>query len=249
MTQHAFRDLAKYYDLIYKDKDYHKEANFIEECFKKYLQPKKILEIGCGPGNYTKIFSEKGYDITGIDTSEEMLEVARGKCNCNFLNMDVRNLSLYSKFDCCLALFAVMGYITEDLDIKKTLTKIRKHLKNDGIFIFDVWNGLAVLKHLPEDRIKEVEDDEFKLKRYAHPTLKASSNICEVDYKLIVFRKDSKETYEINEKHVVRFYFPQEIEHRLEYAGFKVLKICPFLDLNGKVTEDIWNMTVIAKAV
>ncbi len=249
MKQHAFGELAKYYDLIYKDKDYHKEANFIEECFTKYLKPNKMLEIGCGTGNYTKIFSEKGYAMTGIDISEEMLKVARSKCTCKFFNMDIRNLSLYSKFDCCIALFAVMGYITKDSDIKQTLINIHKHLKNGGIFVFDVWNGLAVLKHLPEDRIKEVEDDEFKLKRYAHPTLKASNNICDVDYRLIVLTKVSKETFEINEKHIVRFYFPQEMEHHLESAGFKLLKICPFLDLNGKVTEDIWNMTIIAKAV
>jgi len=249
VTQSVFRELAKYYDLIYKDKDYNKEADFIEECFKRYLKPKRILEIGCGSGNYTRIFFERGYDVTGIDSSKEMLDVARGKCDCSFLNMDIRSISLSSKFDCCLALFAVMGYVTDDLDLRKSLVKIREHLERDGIFIFDIWNGLAVLKHLPENRIKEVENDAVRIKRFAHPTLRTSGDICVVDYKLVVFRKDSKAISEIDEKHVVRFYFPQEIEHHLACAGFEVLKICPFLDLDGKVTEDVWSMTVIAKAV
>jgi SAM-dependent methyltransferase len=248
MKQHAFRGFAKYYDLIYKDKNYAKEADFVEACFKEYLKPKKTLEIGCGTGNYTAVFSERGYQITGIDNSEEMLEIARSKCNCNFLKMDIRNLSLPSKFDCCLALFAVMGYLTGNGDLMKALTKVREHLTNDGLFIFDVWNGLAVLRSLPENRIKEIESDKLKIVRYAHPALKASDHICQVDYKLVVMKKDSNEISEITEKHMVRFFFPQEIRHYLECAGFELLKLCPFLDINGKVTETVWNMTVIARA-
>ncbi len=55
---------------------------------------------------------------------------------------------------------------------------------------------------------------------------------------------------EINEKHIVRFYFPQEIKYYLEAAGFEVLKICPFMDFDGgRVNENVWNITVIARAV
>jgi SAM-dependent methyltransferase len=248
VTQGAFRESAKYYDLIYKDKNYYREADFIEECFRKYRIPKTILEVGCGSGNYTKTFSERGYKITGIDLSAGMLDIARGKCDCDFFNRDIRTLTLTSKFDCCLALFAVMGYVTDNLGIAKALANIRKLLTNDGIFVFDVWNGLAVLRKLPENRIKEVENDKMKIIRFARPTLKASDHICEVDYKLIMIEKDSKEISEINEKHIVRFFFPQEIKYYLESTGFEVLKLCPFLDLNGKVTENIWNMTIIAKA-
>ncbi|RCV66085.1 hypothetical protein C5S53_00590 [Methanophagales archaeon] len=53
----------------------------------------------------------------------------------------------------------------------------------------------------------------------------------------------------INEKHVMRFYFSQELKYYLENAGFEVLKICPFLDLNGRVDEHVWNIAVIARAV
>jgi hypothetical protein len=64
---------------------------------------------------------------------------------------------------------------------------------------------------------------------------------------LLVLNKENCTFNEINEKHVVRFYFPQEIKHFLEATGFEVLKICPFLDLKGKVDENIWNIAVIAK--
>jgi ubiquinone/menaquinone biosynthesis C-methylase UbiE len=246
-TNESFKDLAKYYDLIYKDKDYEKEVTFLEDIFEHAHKPKKILEIGCGTGNYTKILLERGYDMTAIDISENMLETAKEKCNCKFIKGNIRDISINDKFDACIAMFAVMSYITENSDIVKALNNIHSHLKKNGLFIFDVWNGLAVLRLLPELRIKFAENDKVKLLRIADPNLKSFDHICEVNYKLLVLNKENCTFNEINEKHVVRFYFPQEIKHFLEATGFEVLKICPFLDLKGKVDENIWNIAVIAK--
>jgi len=244
-----FKGLAEHYDLIYKDKDYKKEVDFIENIFKNTDRPKKILEIGCGTGNYTKILLERGYEITAVDSSEDMLKIAREKCACKFIKADVRDVSLNDRFDACIAMFTVMGYITKNSDIIKTLNNIYKHLKQDGIFIFDVWNGLAVIRILPEPRMKEVENDKVRVIRFAIPNLRPFNHLCEVNYKLIILNKENNTFKEINEKHVVRFYFPQEIKHFLENVGFAVLKICPFLDLNGNVDCNVWNMAVIARAV
>ena len=98
-------------------------------------------------------------------------------------------------------------------------------------------------------RIKTVENDELKVIRIADPNLRSFDHICEVNYRLLIINKMNDTFHEIFEKHSVRFYFPQEIKYFLETAGFEVLKTCPFLDLNGKVDETIWNMAVIAKAV
>lgn len=248
MTENrSFNDYSKYYDLIYQNKDYEKEVDFLEEIFGE-SKPKKILEVGCGTGNYTKILFERGYKITGVDLSEDMLKIAREKCACKFIEGDIRDISLNEKFDASIAMFAVMGYITKNSEITKALNNIHQCLKPNGIFIFDVWNGLAVMRILPEQRIKEVENNKVRIIRIAIPTLNSFEHICEVNYKLLVLNKKNNLTNEINEEHIVRFYFPQEIKHYLEDTGFEVLKICPFLDLNGKVDENIWNITVIARA-
>jgi SAM-dependent methyltransferase len=244
----SFKDYAEYYDLIYKDKDYEKEVDFIENIFGE-SKPKKILEVGCGTGSYTKILLERGYEVTAVDISEDMLKIASEKCACKFIKGDIRDISLNGKFDACIAMFAVMGYITENSDIIKTLNNIHRHLKPDGFFIFDVWNGLAVMRLLPEQRMKEVENDEIKIVRVAIPNLRAFEHICEVNYKLLILNKEDNAFDEIDEKHIVRFYFPQEIKYYLENAGFEVLNICPFLNLNDKVDGNVWNITVIARAV
>lgn len=237
---------ANYYDLIYKDKDYEKEVDFLEEIFGTN-KPRNILEVGCGTGNYTRILLERGYDVVGMDVSQDMLKIARSKCKCKLINGDVRYFSLNEKFDACIAMFTVMGYILEDSDIIKALKNVYRHLKIGGIFVFDVWNGLAVMRFLPEQRIKKVENDEIKIVRYAVPNLRAFDHICEVYYTLFVLDKKNNIFNEICEKHVIRFYFPQEIKHYLEDTGFEVLKICPFMDLNGKVDENVWNIAVVAR--
>lgn len=244
----SFEDYAKYYDFIYHDKDYDRECNFIENIFETVKKPKNILEFGCGTGSYTKILLDRGYKVTGIDISGEMLEIAREKCSTKFLEGDIRTIKIDDKFDCCLAMFAVMGYITKNRDIIKALINIRKHLKTNGILIFDVWNGLSVMNILPEKRIKEIEDDEVKIIRFANPKLRAFEHICEVNYKLLILKKKNNIYGEIDEKHIIRFYFPQEIVYYLDNSGFEVLNICPFLDLKGKVNQNVWNMCIIAKA-
>lgn len=250
----SFKEYAEYYDLIYKDKDYEKEVDFIEAIFGEIVgasKPKRILEVGCGTGNYTKILMDRGYEVTAVDLSEDMLKIASEKCDCEckFIKGDISEITINEKFDACIAMFAVMGYLTENADIIKALNNIYNHLKPNGVFVFDVWNGLAVMRLLPEQRIKEVENDEIRIIRFAVPNLKAFEHICEVNYKLIIQNKGDSKLKEINEKHVMRFYFPQELKYYLENAGFEVLKICPFLDLNGRVDENVWNIAVIARAV
>ena len=248
-------ELAEAYDLIYKDKDYQSECDFVEEIIKKYSEKtKRILDVGCGSGGHAIPLAKSGYDVVGFDLSEAMIGRAKKKAekekitNLNLHVMDLHDFQLDDKFDACIAMFAVMGYITENSDIAKALSNIHRHLKHEGIFIFDVWNGLAVMRILPEQRLKEIENDEVKIIRVAVPNLRSFDHICEVNYKLLILSKEDNTFNEINEKHIVRFYFPKEISYYLEDAGFEVLKICPFLDLNGKVDENVWNTCVIARA-
>jgi SAM-dependent methyltransferase len=245
----SFEYISKYYDLIYEDKDYEKEVSFIEDIFAKYHKPKKILEIGCGTGNYTKILAERGYKITGVDISENMLNVARQKCECSFAKGDMRNFSLHEKFDTCIAMFAVIGYVTDNEDVIKALKNIRSHLEPNSLLVFDVWNGLSVMRNLPEVRVKKIEKRNMKIVRIAVPNLRAFDHICEVNYTLFAMNKVTNEYTEFDEKHIMRFYFPQEIRFFLKEAGFEVLEICPFMDLNGQVDESVWNITVVARAV
>ncbi len=251
----AFERYAEYYDLIYQDKDYERECDFIEDIFRRFSSDpvRTVLDGGCGAGGHAIPLARRGYLITGIDSSEIMLKRAKKKAvesdlSLDFHLRDLRQFDLVKKFDACICMFAVMDYITETEDVLETLKSIRRHLNSGSLFIFDFWNGLAVLRILPAVRVQVVEDEKVRIIRIAEPELDAFNHLCRVRYRLLV-NQDSALIDDIIETHAIRYYFPQEITHYLKETGFEVLRICPFLGVDGKVDENVWNITAIAKAV
>jgi SAM-dependent methyltransferase len=251
----VFQAYGKYYDIIYSDKDYEKECDFLEKIFQKYpkRKPKKILDIGCGTGGHSIILAKRGYRVTGIDSSKVMINLAREKASKNnvdidFHIMDVRNLQLNQQFDCCVSMFAVMDYLTSNQHLQKAIVNVRRHLKQDGLFIFDFWYGPAVLSIGPSVRAKTVEKDGVRVIRYVVPRLDVFRHMCETNYHFII-TKNKSVVDEFREKHMVRFFFPQEIKHYLEENAFKLIKMCPFLNLNAKPSEKNWNVVAISKSM
>jgi SAM-dependent methyltransferase len=249
----VFKKYANYYDFLYEDKNYGEECDFIEEAIKKYsgIKVKNILELGSGTGGHAIPLAKRKYEMTGIDVSEGMLKIAKQKTESLGLTIDlqvcdIRDFEFGRKFDTVICMFAVFNYITETGDIIKTLQKVKKHLKKGGLFIIDIWNGLAVMRILPSTRVKVVKKGKIKIIRAVEPELDAVNHICRNHYTMLILEKD-KVIEEIKETHVIRYLFPQEIKHHLEQAGFEVLKICSFPDLDGEVTENVWNIALISR--
>ncbi len=249
----TFQDYANYYDLIYQDKDYKTECDFLESIFKKYSKKlvKSILDLGCGTGGHSLILAEKGYKVAGVDLSQEMLEIGRKKAkerelNIEFIQGDIRNLKLNQKFDAVISMFAVISYQITNEDLISTFKVTLKHLKKNGLFIFDVWFGPAVLSQKPSDRFKVIEKNNERIIRFATPVLDILNHTVNVKYKIIKLSKD-KVLDEVDEVHRIRFLFPQEIKLICDMTGFKVLELCPFMNLGKTPTEKDWNITGIAR--
>lgn len=253
LTQVYLERHAPYYDLLYQDKDYEKECEFIKKIFERYSMHsvRNVLDAGCGTGNHAFLLARDGYEVVGFDVSEAMInEAMRKTCgmgNPDFHVMDIRDFQLDTWFDACICMFSTLGYVNENHDVHRALKNIRRHLKEGSLFIFDFWNGLAVLRILPSVRVKVVDNERLKITRVAEPELDSFHHICKVHYRITII-EGKKVLDEIEETHPVRFYFPQEIIWYLEDADFEVLNICPFLDLDGKVDENIWTIAAIARA-
>jgi SAM-dependent methyltransferase len=254
MTESFGRKYAKYYDILYADKCYEEECDFIEDVFEQYspLKPIKILDVGCGTGGHLAHLAKRGYEVVGIDRSESMVQIAEEKIRkynlrAKVIVADVLDFNLDEKFDACISMFAVMNYIIKTDDIIKAFKNVRRHLKQGGLFIFDYWYGPAVLTIRPSCRVKVVERDGIKLIRIVVPELDTFNHIQRSNYYLIAI-KDGMVIDEAREVHVLRYLFPQELIHYLNEAGFKVLKFCEFPYLDKPPSESTWNVATIAMA-
>jgi len=247
----VFRNYSKYYNLLYKDKDYSLETSYIIDLLKKYTpNAKSILELGCGTGKHANILAENGYSILGIDTSKTMLNEAKklSSSSVTFELGDVRNFRAKQKFDAVISLFHVASYQTTNDDLINYFKTAKAHLDRDGIFIFDCWYGPAVLRQKPEKKIKELENDDIKVKRYANPQIHIQKNIVDVNYFIDIQDKKTDSIQNIKETHSMRYLFTPEIELFMKISEFKLIDSHEWL--TGKMPgDDTWGVSFIVRAV
>jgi SAM-dependent methyltransferase len=240
---------AQYYDLLYKDKNYESEANYIIYLIKKFHpEVKSILDLGCGTGRHAEVFSDAGFEVLGVDRSPYMIQEAmkRKKSGINFIKGDIRYLNLNRKFDVVTALFHVLSYQNSNQDVEDLFKTVYVHLNKNGLFIFDFWYGPAVITQKPEVRIKELENANVKFIRIAIPKIDYSRNIVEVHYKIFAIDKNNKTFLEHEETHPMRFFFDPELELFIENIGFKLENKFAWLKLD-KPTENDWSVVWIVR--
>jgi len=247
----VFGNYSKYYNLLYKDKDYEGEAEYISSLIKKYNPgTKSILELGCGTGKHAKILAEKGYKIHGIDSSQTMLQEALIIENQNlfFEPGDVRTFRANSKYDSVVSLFHVASYQNSNDDVINYFKTAREHLSAGGLFIFDVWYAPCVLNEKPEKRIKELENEEITVKRTAEPFHRVNENIIDVNYKIEIIDKKSNDQDFIQEKHSMRYFSLPEINLFCSLTGFK-LEVAEEWLTGNEPGENTWGVCFVVRAI
>ena len=249
----TFQDYAYYYNAFYKDKDYAKEARQIDEILKKYGKNiHSVINYGCGTGKHDIELSRIGYSCTGIDLSETMIEVAKQNSKneekkIDFSVADIRKFEPEKKYDAVISLFHVMSYQNSNEDIRAAFQSARKALERDKVFLFDLWYGPGVLTDPPVVRVKEVEDDQYRLIRIARPVMHDERNIVDVNYEVLIIDKRTNITKTIKEVHSMRYFFRPELEILLQQAGFELMAN---IDCNTLEETDYnsWTSYFIAKA-
>lgn len=246
-----------YYNLLYKEKDYQGEADFVDKLIRKYTKNAiTLLDLGCGTGKHSIALSQKKYVITGIDQSSQMLSIAWQNAdgaklsieslNINFVLGDIRKIHLDKQFDSVISLFHVMSYQTSNNDIRAVFQSVKTHLKSDGIFIFDFWYGPAVLSERPSIRVKHMEDDIILVKRLAEPVMHPNDNIVDVNYLLTVTDKKTQKVNELTETHRMRYFFLPEIKIILDETGFEIYEVGEWLTAK-QPGLDTWSVYCVVK--
>ena len=251
----VFGAYARYYNLLYKDKDYIGEAKYVSDLITRYQpETQTLLDLGCGTGTHDLLLAGMGYKVTGIDQSEEMLSTANAQLSSHnslssslrFHQGDIRSVRLDQKFDVVTSLFHVMSYQNSNDDFTAALTTAKAHLNPGGIFIFDFWYGPAVLTDRPVVRTKRLEDEEIAVTRIAEPIMHPNDNCVDVNYQIFFRDKASGQTKELSETHRMRYLFLPELTIFARETGMTIIDMSEWM--TGKEPGfDTWNVCCVVR--
>ncbi len=252
----VFGNYARYYNLLYRDKDYVGEAQFIHRLIQTHApNSKNILELGCGTGNHATGLAKEGYDLHGIDFSQEMLQHANERLSqfsqelakrLQFTHGDIRQVRLNQTFDVVLSLFHVISYQTTNENLLAAFVTAKTHLKPGGIFIFDVWYGPAVLSEPPTVRVKRMEDELIQVTRIAEPVMYPNENWVDVNYQVFIKDKTSDVVDELKEIHRMRYLFKSEIDLLLSQVQMQLVEYQEWLT-NQQPGFNTWGVYFVVK--
>lgn len=252
----VFDIYARYYDLMYRDKDYVAEAEYVASRIREHApQAKRILELGCGTGAHAEHLARMGYTIHGVDLSEAMLARAEARkaslppevaARLSFSLGDVRTVRKGETNDVVISLFHVMSYQTTNADLEAAFRTAAVHLKPGGLFLFDFWYGPAVLTQKPEVRVKRLEDDKIKVTRIAEPVMHVNENVVDVNYTVFIELKATGEVEQVSETHRMRYLFLPELSYFANLKTWTDFKCLGWMRLD-KLREDDWAGVAFVK--
>lgn len=251
MIQENFKLYSKYYDLIYRDKTYLDEANYVVQTLAEFnSNVKSLLELGCGSGNHAQFLVQHGLEVTGIDLSSEMIVEAKQKELPNFfpLQGDITDFNLNKQFDAIVSLFHVVSYLTKNEQLSACFSRANKHLKKDGIFLFDCWFTPAVYHLKPGNRSKTFEDEILKVERQSASVMDLMANTIDVHFDIHILDKVSGEFSNLKETHTMRHFSVPEIELLASQNGFRMLR-CEELVTKNEPGLETWAVCFMLQKI
>ncbi|MDD3221364.1 MAG: methyltransferase domain-containing protein [Lachnospiraceae bacterium] len=220
----AYSEFAQVYDLFMDNIPYEEWCDYLVTLLKKYgVEDGLVLDMGCGTGNVTEALRRRGYDMIGIDNSEEMLSVAiekgaeasDGMTPALYLCQDMREFELYGTVGAVVSICDSMNYILEPEELLQVFKLVNNYLDPRGIFIFDMNTLYKYENILGEQTIGETREDHCFIWDNYYDT---DSRINE--YVLNLFIQGTDGRYDrCEEVHYQRAYEPEEIRSLIEAAG------------------------------
>lgn len=234
----AYRKFAYVYDELMEDMPYGKWLEFAMQAWEKYGNPQTVAELGCGTGSITIPLVNLGYNVTGIDLSEDMLSVAQSKLettakgqrlyregSVRFVRQDMRELELPEPVDSVLSFCDCINYVLEPEEVGEVFARSFAGLKPGGSFLFDVHHP-RTLELYNEEQPFVLDDPSVS---YIW-TCDFDGDRCEIEHHLSIFTREPDSSgrearyARFEETHVQRAYDPEWMRGELLRAGFKTVE-------------------------
>ncbi len=222
----SYGEFAEIYDyLMHKDINYEHLADYIENIFSHYgVNPDLVCELACGTGNVTIPLAKRGYDMTAIDISEDMLGIARRKSeglDILYLNQNMTDLDLYGTMGAFLCMIDGINYVLPPKSLLKMFTRMKTCFMDPGaLFIFDISTRYKLKQIVGNNTFTYSDKNVFYTwqNRYID-----GRNISDM---LITFFVRTKNNYKrFEERHLQHAYSVSELKTLLKKAGFENIDI------------------------
>ena len=220
----AYGKFAQVYDLFMDNIDYESWAAYVEKHLKaRGIEDGLVLELGCGTGTMTGLLAQKGYDMIGVDNSEEMLAEAMKKKmetgqDILYLLQDMQEFELYGTVRAVVSICDCMNYILEEEDLLEVFCLANNYLDPGGIFVFDMNTPYKYREVIGNTTIAENrEEGSFIWENCFDEESQVN------EYALTLFIKEEDDLYRKHEEfHYQKAYEPERVKELLEEAGLKV---------------------------
>ncbi len=241
---------ASYYDTLHSNKNYKEECELILSRTSNF---QRLLDIGCGTLTHSIVLSKKFEKVLGVDLSEPMLKIGENKLKYfNIKNVDtycgpLENISLQNRFNTIISMFYVVNHINSLGELNSFFSKIFELLNEDGVFIFDCWNGTACRIEKPKiENTKTITHDFHTIisKTITETNLIDSISVMDTNIKVYF---ESELVDEFDYRIEQKLWTPDVFIDILKSIGFKDIKLIPYYNQNEIAKETDYKLTFICK--
>lgn len=243
----AYTDFAVVYDTFMDQAPYEKWCERVKGILTRFgIREGLVLDLGCGTGTLTQLLAGAGYDMIGVDSSEDMLRIALDKRSCSgqdilYLLQDMREFELYGTVAAVVSLCDSLNYLLSEEELVQTFALVNNYLDPGGLFIFDFNTVVKYRDVIGDATIAENREEcSFIWENYYHD----AEEINEYDLTVFVRREDGS-FRRFQENHYQKGYRLEQIRACIEAAGMEFLEA--FDEEEGEVTETSQRILCIAR--
>ena len=244
-----YQQMPEYFD-AHNISEQTEAKNALIEKLLKEQKVKTVLDMTCGTGSQVFYLAVRGYEVVGSDFSPDLLDRARSKakemnCNIIFIDGDIRKVNA-GKFDAVITIFNAIGHLTK-ADFEKALQNIYANLKDDGIYIFDIFNLQAITDSIIDEFAMDIESivNGVKIRNIQHSEIDREHGLLTShDHYTISKEKGEPEIH--TNSFSLQIYTAEELQTMLEHNGFKVIGQYD-MDGNDFVAEKSLNILTVAR--
>lgn len=223
----AYTSFARVYDTFMDNVPYGEWSGYVAGLLGRYgVTDGLVLDLGCGTGSLTELLAEKGYDMIGVDCSEDMLEIAQEKRlesghDILYLLQDMREFELYGTVRAVVSICDSMNYIMSEEELRQVFRLVNNYLDPGGIFIFDMNTPYKYRELLGDATIAENREEcSFIWENTWYEEEQAN------EYDLTIFEKEESGLFRrYTETHLQRAYGTETVKRLIREAGMEFVAV------------------------